>query len=77
MQDLVEACRDRLRYADATARKDRALYALVHEEGRTAAQATAEVEQALRDAGFTDEQVKASGVSLASVRAAMRLGRRG
>ncbi len=72
MDDVVEACRERQRYAAATAKKDHALHRLVHEEGRTAPQAAHDVLQALRDAGFTDDEIKAAGVSLASVRAAMR-----
>ena len=75
LREVVAACKAKLNAQvdldEAVARRERALWRLVHEDGVRKSQVAPLVWERLRAAGFTDDMIAAAGVSRANVRHAV------
>lgn len=75
LDEVVAACRDKATAvaadAAAVARREQALWRLVHEDGVPARQVPGIVRAHLTAEGFTADQIDGMGVSYGSIRAAV------
>lgn len=75
LREVVAACKAKLNaqtdLEEAVARRERALWRLVHEDGVAKSKVAPLVLERLRAEGFTDDMIAGSGVSPANVRLAV------